>query len=137
VWQACRVTRGTLSVQSCQMQQTPEPTGSGPLDNSPAPASPGEARPAHQPVASHVSNLVRLVIAAAVLAAAVLTVFCAQNTRAASVQFLVWSWPGAPLFVVILASVALGIAIGGLFVWLRLVRYSVEHRIPGRRQPRP
>jgi uncharacterized integral membrane protein len=76
------------------------------------------------------------VIAVVVIAAIVLTVFCAQNTQATTVKFLVWSWPGAPLFVVILASVALGIAIGGLFVWLRLVRYSVEHRIPGRRQPR-
>jgi uncharacterized integral membrane protein len=49
----------------------------------------------------------------------------------------VWSWPGAPLFVVILASVALGTIVGGMFVWLRLVRYSLEHRVPGRRQRRP
>lgn len=119
------------------MQQTTGPIVPDPRDNSAPPPAPGDAAPAHQPVASHISNLARLVIAAVVIAAVVLTVFCAQNTRATSVQFLVWSWPGAPLFVVILASVALGIAIGGLFVSLRLVRYSVEHRIPGRRQPRP
>ncbi len=85
---------------------------------------------------SRISDAARLVIAAVVVAAVVLTIFCAQNTGAASVKFLAWSWPGAPLFVVILASVALGIAIGGLFVWLRLVRYSLEHRVPGRRQQR-
>ncbi len=106
----------------------------------PTPDSPPGTAPAatgrQQPVASHISNLARLVIAAAIVAAVILTVFCAQNTQASTVKFLVWSWPGAPLFVVILASVALGIAIGGLFVWLRLVRYSIEHRVPGRRRPR-
>ncbi|MDQ6848196.1 MAG: LapA family protein [Candidatus Dormibacteraeota bacterium] len=116
------------------MQQTSPP--SGPPESTAATAAPGNETSARQPVASRISNLARLVIAAVVLGAVVLTVFCAQNTGATSVKFLVWSWPGAPLFVVILASVALGIAIGGLFVWLRLVRYSVEHRIPGRRQPR-
>jgi uncharacterized integral membrane protein len=117
------------------MQPTTEPTAPQPPDTPPVPA-PRDDGTRHQPVASHVSNLARLVIAAVVVAAVILTVFCAQNTRATSVQFLVWSWPGAPLFVVILASVALGFAVGGLFVWLRLVRYSVEHRIPGRRRPR-
>ncbi len=87
-------------------------------------------------MASRISNLARLVIAAVVVGAVILTVFCAQNTQGTSVKFLVWSWPGAPLFVVILASVALGLVIGGLFVWLRLVRYSVEGRVPGRRRPR-
>ncbi|MBJ7593537.1 MAG: LapA family protein [Candidatus Dormibacteraeota bacterium] len=116
------------------MQQAPPP--SGPPENTAAAPPDREATPAHVPVAAHISNLARLVIAAVVLGAVVLTVFCAQNTGATSVKFLVWSWPGAPLFVVILASVALGIAIGGLFVWLRLVRYSVEQRIPGRRQHR-
>lgn len=119
------------------MQQTTGPTVPGPIETTAPPSPPSDATPGRQPVASHISNLARLVIAAVVIAAVVLTIFCAQNTRATSVQFIVWSWPGAPLFVVILASVALGIAIGGLFVWLRLVRYSVEHRIPGRRQPRP
>jgi hypothetical protein len=33
---------------------------------------------------------------------------------------------GAPLFVVILAAVGLEIAIGGLFVWLCLARYSAQ-----------
>jgi uncharacterized integral membrane protein len=118
------------------MQQTTEPAVPGPPDDPAPPAAHDAATHTHQPAASHISNLARVVIAAVVVAAVVLTVFCAQNTRATSVQFLVWSWPGAPLFVVILASVALGIAIGGLFVWLRLVRYSAEHRVPGRRQPR-
>ena len=118
------------------MQPTIEPTGPTTPDSPPV-ADQRAGASSHQPVASHISNLARLVIAAVVVAAVVLTVFCAQNTGATSVQFLAWSWPGAPLFVVILASVALGIAIGGLFVWLRLVRYSVEQRIPGRRQPRP
>ncbi len=115
------------------MQQAPPP--SGPPETAATPRE-REATPAHVPVAAHISNLARLVIAAVVVGAVILTVFCAQNTGATSVKFLVWSWPGAPLFVVILASVALGLAIGGLFVWLRLVRYSVEHRIPGRRRPR-
>lgn len=118
------------------MQQTPGQTAPAPGADGVPPVAPANATTARQPVASHISNLARLVIAAVVVAAVVLTIFCAQNTRATSVQFLVWSWPGAPLFVVILASVALGVAIGGLFVWLRLVRYSVEHRVPGRRQPR-
>ncbi len=117
------------------MQPTTPPTAPNPGDLPPDSVQRNTAA-AHQPAAAHLSNLARLVIAAVVAAAVVLTVFCAQNTRATSVQFLVWSWPGAPLFVVILASVALGIAIGGLFVWLRLVRYSVEQRIPGRRRPR-
>jgi uncharacterized integral membrane protein len=117
------------------MEPTTEPTAQRRLDTPPA-RDERDGADGHQPAASHISNLARLVIAAVVVAAVVLTVFCAQNTRATSVQFLVWSWPGAPLFVVILASVALGIAIGGLFVWLRLVRYSLEHRVPGRRQPR-
>ncbi len=107
---------------------TPTPTGS----TTPG----GDATPPRRAVASHISDLARLVIAAVIVGAVILTVFCAQNTQATSVKFLVWSWPGAPLFVVVLASVALGIAIGGLFVWLRLVRYSVEQRIPGRRQQR-
>jgi uncharacterized integral membrane protein len=117
------------------MEPTTEPTAQRRPDTPPA-RDERDGADGHQPVASHLSNLARLVIAAVVVAAVVLTVFCAQNTRATSVQFLVWSWPGAPLFVVILASVALGIAIGGLFMWLRLVRYSLEHRVPGRRQPR-
>lgn len=83
------------------------------------------------------SNVTRLVIAAAVVAAVVLTIFCAQNTQAATVKFLWFSWPGAPLFVVILASVGLGIVIGGVFVWLRLARYSAQRRILGRHQRRP
>jgi uncharacterized integral membrane protein len=102
-----------------------------------APAERRDTRAEHQSVTSRISTLARLVIAAVVVAAVVLTVFCAQNTQATTVKFLVWSWPGAPLFVVILASVALGIAIGGLFVWLRLVRYSAEHRLLGRRSSRP
>ncbi len=114
------------------MQQPPPTTPAPPV--SPTPGQ--DAPPARQPVASRISNLARLVIAAVVVGAVVLTIFCAQNTQGTSVKFLVWSWPGAPLFVVILASVALGIAIGGLFVWLRLVRYSVEQRVPGRRKRR-
>jgi uncharacterized integral membrane protein len=102
-----------------------------------APAGQPSTEPGGRPVASRISDAARLVIAAVVGAAVVLTIFCAQNTRATSVQFLVWSWPGAPLFVVILASVALGTIVGGMFVWLRLVRYSLEHRVPGRRQRRP
>ncbi len=117
------------------MQQSPPPTGPPPTETGAAPAV---ATPAAAPGAgtAHVSNVARLVIAVVVIAAVVLTIFCAQNTQASTVKFLVWSWPGAPLFVAILASVALGIAIGGLFVWLRLVRYSAQHRILGRRQPR-
>lgn len=124
------------------MQQAtpPEPEGR-PSAPAPAPGPSGPAAqpkgsPAGQPVAARVSNAVRLVIAAVVVAAAILTVFCAQNTGAASVRFLVWSWPGAPIFAVILAAVGLGIAIGGLFVWLRLARYSAQHRIIGRHKPK-
>ena len=119
------------------MQQSPPPTAPSTAPGpAPSPVKDAAASP-HQPVASRISNLARLVIAAVLVGAVILTVFCAQNTQATSVKFLGWSWPGAPLFVVILASVALGIAIGGLFVWLRLLRYSVEHRVPGRRQSRP
>ncbi len=117
------------------MQQADPPTAP-PAPGAPHTTDQRGAAGGRQPAASHISNLARLVIAAVVLAAVILTIFCAQNTQATTVKFLVWSWPGAPLFVVILASVALGIAIGGLFVWLRLVRYSVEHRVPGRRQLR-
>lgn len=115
--------------------QQPPPPAPAPTATPTPPAT--DAAPAHQAVASRISNLARVIIAAVVVGAVILTVFCAQNTQGTSVKFLVWSWPGAPLFVVILASVALGIAIGWLFVWLRLVRYSVEHRVPGRRQHRP
>ena len=81
---------------------------------------------------THISGVARLVIAVTVIAAVVLTIFCAQNTQATSVKFLAFGWPGAPLFVVILAAVGLGIALGGLFVWLRLARYSAQRRILGR-----
>lgn len=100
-----------------------------------APAAPQATAPlaAHRAAAAKASNLTRLVIAAAFVAAVVLTIFCAQNTGGSNVKFLVWGWQGAPLFVVILASVGLGIAIGSVFVWLRLARYSAERRILGRR----
>lgn len=109
------------------------------------PSPPADPRSATRPASSailssgrataaHVSNLTRVVIAAAVVAAIVLTVFCAQNTGGSSVKFLLWGWQGAPLFVVILASVGLGIVIGSVFVWLRLARYSAERRILGRRR---
>ncbi len=99
-----------------------------------APAAQPATAAGQQPVGARLSNYARLVIAAVVVAAVVLTVFCAQNTNGASVHFLVWSWAGAPLFVVILASVGLGLLIGGLFVWLRLARYSAQHRILGRQE---
>jgi uncharacterized integral membrane protein len=118
------------------MQQPPQPDASAPADSSSAPPAAQANVPARQPVAARLSDLARLVIGAVVVGAVILTVFCAQNTQGTSVTFLAWSWPGAPLFAVILASVALGIAIGGLFVWLRLLRYSVEHRVPGRRRQR-
>lgn len=117
------------------MQRT-TPTQGGAAAEPPAQPSTQPA-PATQPVAARASNVARLVIAAAVVAAVVLTIFCAQNTGPVSVHFLAWSWPGAPLFVVILASVGLGFLIGGLFVWLRLARYSAQRRILGRHQARP
>jgi uncharacterized integral membrane protein len=100
-----------------------------------APATPGA--PVHGAAAARVSTVARLVIGAVVVAGVVLAIFCAQNTQGASVKFLAFGWPGAPLFVVVLASVGLGIVIGSLFVWLRLARYSAQHRILGRRQNRP
>ena len=111
------------------MQQTgPPPT------STPATADPTQPTELSAPraAAARASNLTRLVIAAAVVAALVLTIFCAQNTGGSNVKFLVWGWQGAPLFVVIVASVGLGIVIGSVFVWLRLARYSAQRRILGR-----
>lgn len=97
-------------------------------------AQPGAA--VHGAAAARLSSMARLVIGAVVVAAVILAIFCAQNTQGASVKFLWFGWPGAPLFVVVLASVGLGIVIGSLFVWLRLARYAAQHRIIGRHPKR-
>jgi uncharacterized integral membrane protein len=67
----------------------------------------------------HLSLRARVSIAAAVLTALVVTIFAAQNTHGSSVNFLGWSSSSAPLFVVILASTALGIIIGWSFTAVR------------------
>jgi uncharacterized integral membrane protein len=84
---------------------------------------------------SRASARARLVIVGVVVAAIVLTVFCAQNTVGTGVRFLVWGWPGAPLFAVILASTGLGFVVGAVFVWLRLVgEHSRSRGLFGRRR---
>lgn len=67
----------------------------------------------------HLSFGARVSIAAAVITAIVVTIFAAQNTHGSTVNFLGWSASSAPLFVVILASVALGIIIGWSFTAVR------------------
>ena len=94
-------------------------TGSSVLERQrPAPPGTTDGAAGHQPVASHISNLARLVIAAVVLAAVVLIglLKARRNTRDDfGPSSSSGSWPGLHS-VVILASGRWGIVIGGLFV---------------------
>jgi uncharacterized integral membrane protein len=63
----------------------------------------------------------------AVVASAI-TIFALQNTTPTSVRFLFWSLDGTPLATVILVSVAAGIVLAGLPLWVDRWRLRVRTR---------
>lgn len=67
----------------------------------------------------HMSLGARAGVVAAIVAAVVVTVFAAQNTQGVQVNWLAWTTRSTPLFVVVLAAIALGLVIGWLTASLR------------------
>lgn len=63
----------------------------------------------------------------AVVASAI-TVFALQNTAPTSVRFLVWSLGATPLATVILVSVAAGVVLAGLPLWIDRWRLRARTR---------
>ena len=56
-----------------------------------------------------------------------IAVFALQNTAPAAVRFLVWTYDGVPLATVILLSVAVGIVVVGVPLWLS--RWHLRARV--------
>ena len=63
----------------------------------------------------------------ALLAAAV-AVFALQNSAQTSVSFLVWTLDGLPVAAVALASLAIGLVVAGVPLWLRSWRWRSQAR---------
>jgi uncharacterized integral membrane protein len=63
----------------------------------------------------------------ALLAAAV-AVFALQNSAETRVQFLVWTLEGLPVAAVALVSLAIGLIVAGLPLWIRSWRWRSQAR---------
>ena len=63
----------------------------------------------------------------ALLAAAV-AVFTLQNSTETRVQFLMWTLEGLPLAAVALVSLAIGLVVAGLPLWIRSWRWRSQAR---------
>lgn len=63
----------------------------------------------------------------ALLAAAV-AVFALQNSAETRVQFLVWTLEGLPVAAVALVSLAVGLVVAGLPLWIRSWRWRSQAR---------
>ena len=63
----------------------------------------------------------------ALLATAV-AVFALQNSAQTSVRFLVWTLDGLPVAAVALASLAIGLVVAGVPLWLRSWRWRSQAR---------
>lgn len=63
----------------------------------------------------------------ALLAAAV-AVFALQNSAETRVQFLVWTLEGLPVAAVALVSLAIGLVVAGLPLWIRSWRWRSQAR---------
>jgi uncharacterized integral membrane protein len=63
----------------------------------------------------------------ALLAAAV-AVFALQNSAATRVQFLMWTIEGLPVAAVALVSLAIGLVVAGLPLWIRSWRWRSQAR---------
>ncbi len=94
----------------------PEPPSAGAHEPRVASAPPGRDRPGR---AARLSARLRAGIVGAVAGVVLLVIFAVENVNPATVHFLAWSWPGTPVFAVILCSVVLGFLIGVLFMLLR------------------
>lgn len=71
----------------------------------------------------------------AVVAVAV-AVFAMQNTATVTVRFLVWQMDAVPLAAVVLVSLAAGVVVAGVPLWLRL--WWLRGRLRARRaEPAP
>jgi uncharacterized integral membrane protein len=64
---------------------------------------------------------------AAAIASAI-TIFALQNTTPIVLRFLFWSLPDIPLATVILASVAAGVVLAGLPLWINRWRLRARTR---------
>jgi len=64
----------------------------------------------------------------AVLLVAAVAVFSLQNSAQTSVRFLVWTLGGLPLAAVALASLAVGLVVAGLPLWIRSWRWRSPAR---------
>ena len=62
------------------------------------------------------------------LLAAAVAVFALQNSAQTRVRFLVWTLDGLPVAAVALASLAIGLVVAGVPLWLRSWRWRSQAR---------